>query len=283
MATVNYSFEDMFGELENDSGLDVNMPTGQTPIPVVEDSKSSLLLQAEHPIVVLCLDCSSSMNATDSESGESRIELVKRYARDFINTSVISGVDKDRIELCVIGFDTNVTILKDFAPMSQISDDFSKIQASGWTATYSALTVAVDRARHRKNELNDVGTSCFKPIIFVVTDGRPEGDIEGMREICSKVLAKYVGKDETGKSKMRLIVCGMPGCDMQEMNALCPDSQLVGLRDTDALEEAFKLLTASVAAVSASVVTDDIHLGIKSLEEKGRLMFPRKQAGVLNL
>ncbi len=276
MAT--FDFEEMFGDISADDDIGA-MPIAQEPITVLEESKPSKSLQAEHPVIVLCLDCSGSMAATDSESGQSRIELVKRYASDFVNTNLISGVDKEKVELCVVAFDSNVTILKDFAPMTEISSDFSGLQASGLTVTYSALTVAVNLARRRRNALMEDGVSCFKPIIFVVTDGRPEGDDE-MREACHKVLAKYVDKGEDGKAKMRLIICGIPGCDMKEMNALCKDKQLIGLADVDALDDAFKLLTASVAAVSGSVVTDDVHL---AFDKAKKLLVPNGQGKTLNL
>jgi uncharacterized protein YegL len=220
------------------------------------------------------------MNRTDSESGESRIELIKRYARDFVNTDKISGFDKERIELCIIAFDSNVTVLNDFAPMSEVKDDFSQLNASGLTVTYSALTVAVNLARKRRNSLINDGVACFKPIIFVVTDGKPEGDDE-MKEACHKVLAKYVNKGEDGKAKMRLIVCGLPGCDMKEMNALCQDKQLIGLADVDALGDAFKLLTASVAAVSCSNVNDsDIKV---AFENAKKILVPAGCSKNLNL
>ena len=279
MAT--FTFEDMFGDV-NDTTSDpaVNsMPINQEEIEVVEEGKD-FHEGGEHPIIVLCLDTSFSMSLKDSASGKSRIDLVKEYARDFINTTAIADVDKERVELCVITFDTKVTIIKDFAPMTEVSDDFDYLEAKGLTCTYSALVVAVNAARKRRNELLNTGTPCFKPIIFMVTDGRPEGDDE-MRDGCKKLLARYVDKGEDGKAKMRLVICGMKDCDMKEMNALCQDKQLIGLADTDALDDAFKLLTASVAAVSSSTVSDnDISL---TFENAAKLVTPAGQGKKLTL
>ena len=241
MAVVNTSFEEMFGKIESVPP----MPIVQESIIVIEEG-ADFKKGGEHPIVILCIDTSGSMRFTDSASGESRIDLVKKYAKDFVNTDVISPVDKEKVELCVITFDDKVTIYKDFAPMSEISDDFSALRANGYRATYSALVVAVMQARKRRNLLSASGIPCYKPIIFLLSDGHPEQDDE-MRESCRKVLHQYVDKDENGKAKMRLFICGMGQCDMQEMNALCDDKQIIGLADTDALKEAFQLMNTSVA------------------------------------
>lgn len=273
-----FNFEDMFGsvgDIPNVQDTIENMS-----VEVLEESKEPRVIQAEHPIVVLCLDCSYSMSTKDSSEGVSRIELVKRYAKEFINNNLVQGIDKEKIELCVITFDSNVKILKDFAPVSEISDDFSMLKATGLTSLYSALIIAVSSARKRRDALLADGISCFKPIIFVVTDGKPEGE-DDMREPCRKILAKYVDKGEDGKAKMRLIICGMDRCDMQEMNALCQDKQLIGLRDTDALQEAFKLFTASIASVSSSVVSDDVILAFDKAKDK--LAVPKGQRMELEL
>ncbi|MCR4646750.1 MAG: VWA domain-containing protein [Oscillospiraceae bacterium] len=275
MATV--TFEDMFGDVND---VAESMPIMQEDIEIVEEGQK-WNSQGEHPIIVLVLDCSGSMSIKDSETGEPRIELVKRYAQQFVNTNLIADVDKEKVELCVITYDTDVRILKDFAPMTAISDDFSSLEASGLTATYSALTVAVNAARKRRNEMLNEGVACFKPIIFLVTDGRPEGD-NNMREGCKKVLERYVDKDENGKVRMRLIICGMDQCDMKEMNALCRDKQLIGLQDASALDDAFKMMTASLAAVSSSTVHDsEITLAFKAANSK--LLMPSSQGTAIQL
>lgn len=261
MAVKNFNFDDMF------DFPDDGMPTQQTVAVDIVQEEKEYHPHGEHPIVVLCFDTSGSMYASDSTEGVSRIELVKRYAKDFVNSSAISDIDKERVELCVITFDSSVTILKDFSPMSEIGDDFSMINASGLTSLYSALIIAVHAARKRKNAMLNEGVACFKPIIFLVTDGLPTDD--NMKESCRKVLKQYVDKGDDGKAKMRLIVCGMDQCDMSEMNQLCDEKQILALRNTDALKDVFKLFTASVAAVSQSTVDDELHLAFEQLKNIG--------------
>ena len=56
---------------------------------------------------------------------------------------------------------------------------------------------------------------------------------------------------------LNVVICGMKDCDMKDMNALCQDKQLIGLADTDALEDAFKLLTANLVAFYSAASTTD--------------------------
>jgi len=276
MAVKKFTFDDF--DFPDDIPHQEDVGMAMENVVVIEEEKE-YNPNGQHPIVVLLLDCSGSMGATDSTEGVSRIELVKRYAEKFVNTPVISAVDKERVELCVIAFDSGVTILKDFGPMSDVNSDFSALQANGLTSLYTALIVGVQLARRRRNALMNDGAECFKPILFLVTDGAPTDS--DLMEDCRKVLKHYVDKDDNGKAKMRLIICGMDQCNMTEMNNLCEDKQILALRDTDALQDAFKLLTASVAAVSQSNVTDDVHLAMDKISKK--IGWLRGTSSVLNL
>ena len=106
MAVKNFNFDDMFDFPDDD------MPTQQAVVVDIVQEEKEYHPHGEHPIVVLCLDTSGSMNASDSTEGVSRIELVKRYAKDFVNSSAISDIDKERVELCVITFDSSINVFK---------------------------------------------------------------------------------------------------------------------------------------------------------------------------
>ena len=253
----------------------------QTPIDnvVVIEQEVEPRKGGQHPIVVLVLDRSGSMNATDTEENVSRIELVKRYAKDFVNTQSISAADKELIEFCVVTFGSDVEILQDFTPMSESKVDFDSLQAGGLTSLYSALIVAVKLARERKNKLIATGTPCFKPVIFLVTDGRPEGENDlKMEDACRQILHSYVDAEDGKSPRMRLFVCGMDKCDMSLMDSLCDDKQIIALRNADALKEAFALLTKSVAAMSVSDVNDLLHLSFENIENLGVLKGHQKVA-----
>jgi len=204
--------------------------------------------------VVLLLDCSGSMSTTDSTERVSRIEIMKRCLKNFVNTTVISNIDKERIDLCVIAFDSNVTIVKGFTSMSEIGDDFSTLRASGSTSLYSALIIGVQLARRRRNEIMNAGVGCFKPILFLITGSAPTD--KSSKEECQKIL-KHCVNNVYGKAKMHLVICGMEQCNMNEMNNLCAEKTLIALRSADALEEAFKLLTSAVVSYWAVHTSDE--------------------------
>ncbi|MCR4646749.1 MAG: VWA domain-containing protein [Oscillospiraceae bacterium] len=228
------SFKDMFGDV---SDMAEDLPIMQEDIEIVEEGKK-WICQGEHVIIVLVLDCSATMGIQDSKTGEPRIELLRRFAQKCVNTDQISDVDKEKVDFCVITYDSKVRILKDFAPLTAISDDFSSLEATGQAAAYSALTVAVNAARKRRNAMMNEGVACLKPVILMVTDGLPAGD-DDMKEGCKKLLARYVDKDENGNTRMHLIICGMHNFYMEEMDTLCKDKQLISVNE---LEDAFKKL-----------------------------------------
>ncbi len=240
-----------------DTLTDVQVPLDQTPITVLDPGQAvgelGDALKAENSIVVLLLDVSGSMSTKDSVTGEARIELVKQAVLDFLQTNQIAQTDKDRCNLCIIAFDSKVTIVSGFSSMSQKDLEVIKtLEASGATALYSALTIGVLEARKRRNLLIKEGTSCFKPVLFLLTDGEPYGDDE-MLEPCKKVLARYVDG-----GKMKLVIAGFADGlkSMKAMQELCQEKQLIALQDADAIKDLFQLITASVATLSSSNVTD---------------------------
>ena len=241
------------------------------------EEKPYIVPEGQHGVVVLCIDKSGSMSADDSSSGISRMELVNQHTRDLINTNIIKGVDKETMDMCIISFDSNVNIEKDFAPMSMIDDDID-MQASGMTSLYSALIVAVQAARRRRNQMINDGIECFKPVIFLLTDGAPTDT--KMKATCRKVLEKYVDKNSDGKAKMNLVVCGMDQCDMSAMAELSPDAKIIGLANTDAINDVFEMIKHSLAAISQSDVSDEIRLAFDSLNGLGVI---KGQSRSLNL
>ena len=87
------------------------------------------------------------------------------------------------------------------------------------------------------------------------------------------MLAKYIDEeDKDQKTRMRLVVAGLDQCDMTKMNSLCEKIQLIGLSETDAIEQLFKIMIASIAAVSGSNLGDDVHLGVESLKKSGKIL-----------
>ena len=230
-------------------------------VPVEQEEKDPIAVNENHYIVALCLDKSGSMSITDSVLGKSRMELVNECAQKFVNTTELSTLDKEKVDLCVITFDSNVEIEKDFAPMSIIGDDFN-LKCSGGTSLYKAMILACDKVRQRKNMLAAKGTPLFRPLVLVLTDGEPTDG--KYRETCKKVLAERVD----GK-KNDLIICGFGSADMPAMNSLCNNAQLVMLRNTDAIQQVFSMLSKSLAVASQSNVSDAIHLAMNELNNLG--------------
>lgn len=234
----------------------VNEPTNPQDM-----ERESINKAMQHSVAVLCLDRSGSMAAEDSSQKLPRIDLVNQGARDFINNTVMTQLDKENTDIEIMAFGSEVSIAKGFAPMSTIEPDFS-FTASGSTHLYSTLLVAISDARKRRNELIKAGAETRKPAIFVITDGMPTDD--DMKETCNKVLKEYIDK-----RKMSLIVFCLPGCDPTEMKELCDNVQVIALRNVDAIAQAFALVSHSLAAVSDSDVNSNLAIAVQGLNDLG--------------
>src|ERR1043166_9738593 len=118
---------------------------------------------------VLLLDTSGSMK------GEA-IEALNEGIRAFLLSVVKDPLASSRVEVAVVTFDNEVKVLQDFVTVDQFEPP--TLAASGQTKMGSAIIKALDMIQDRKATYKANGVAYYRPWVFMITDGEPQGDPE---------------------------------------------------------------------------------------------------------
>ncbi|MBU0757743.1 MAG: VWA domain-containing protein, partial [Nanoarchaeota archaeon] len=134
-----------------------------TPVPEVFVCTDDIMNTTGVPVdIFLVIDNSGSMRSSTT-TGETKIDLVKRSAKNFINLNEWITTDT----LGIISFSTTAELIQDRIPMTSqnkgiLSDAVDTIYAEDWTAVGDALKLAVDNIK--------TGTGSRK-FVLLLSDG----------------------------------------------------------------------------------------------------------------
>src|SRR5437667_8789477 len=120
---------------------------------------------------VLLLDTSGSMK------GEA-IDALNEGIRAFQVSVVKDPLASRRVEVAVVTFDNEVKVLQDFVTADQFEPP--ALAAAGQTKMGSAIIKALDMIQDRKATYKSNGVAYYRPWVFMITDGEPQGDPESV-------------------------------------------------------------------------------------------------------
>ncbi|MBV9326652.1 MAG: VWA domain-containing protein [Chloroflexi bacterium] len=122
----------------------------------------------------LLLDTSGSMSGDRIREVNDGIKLVHATLSD----PDFDSVARDTVELAIMTFDSQITLIQDFALAKDIAD-LPTLTAQNQTFLGQALIEALDCTEQRKQFYRQVGSPHFRPLIFLLSDGMPEGEPPG--------------------------------------------------------------------------------------------------------
>lgn len=205
-----------------------------------------------HLACVLLLDTSGSMSGGP-------IESLNRGINTFIQQTSMDEMAKKRVDVAIIAFDDEPRIVTDFTPISQLEP--VHLEAGGRTSMGAAINIAIDKVKERNRFYASLGAPCFKPWIFMITDGVPTDDIT------TAVQRIQEEKNKGTYGKLKFFAVGVNGYDRETLHKL---TQLViELENTD-FTGIFNWVSESMSIISVSRVNDNIQLGM--LPENARFI-----------
>jgi uncharacterized protein YegL len=193
---------------------------------------------------VLLLDTSGSML---NEPINALNEGLKAFKDDLIKDPLASK----RVEVAVVSFNNEVTVIQDFVT----ADDFEPptLTAQGLTFMGIAINEALDMVEARKAQYRANSIAYYRPWIFMITDGEPQGEPEDAIQRASQRV-----KTDEANGRVAFFAVGVQTANMEKLKTISVREpvKLIGLN----FVKMFLWLSKSTQAVSHSKLDQQVPL-----------------------
>jgi len=193
---------------------------------------------------ILLLDTSGSMSGNP-------INALSQGLQTFKNALTEDGLASRRVEIAIVTFDSKVNVVQDFVTADQFEP--TSLNAGGATAMGTGIITALDMVQKRKTQYRENGISYYRPWIFMITDGEPQGED---KEVIDQA-AQRIRTEEENKG-IAFFAVGVEGANMEKLQTIVARApvKLNGLNFGDM----FVWLSASMQRVSHSKVDEQVDL-----------------------
>lgn len=193
---------------------------------------------------VLLLDTSGSMQGAP-------IAALNEGLRAFKNDLIRDPLASRRVELAVISFNSSVEIIQDFVTADQFESP--TLEAQGMTMMGSGIHQALDLIQARKAQYRANGVVYYRPWVFMITDGEPQGEPADVVEQATRRI-----KEDEDNKRVAFFAVGVESANMDRLSQIVVRTpvKLIGLN----FVEMFVWLSRSTQAVSRSRVDEQVAL-----------------------
>ena len=193
---------------------------------------------------VLLLDTSGSMQGA-------AIDALNQGLLSFKDELTKNSLASRRVEVSIVTFDSNINVVQDFVTADQFTPPI--LTAQGLTSMGAGIHKSLDLIQERKAQYRSNGVAYYRPWIFMITDGEPQGELDEVIDQASQRLQS----DESNK-RVAFFSVGVENANMTRLSQLAVRTplKLKGLN----FVELFVWLSASMSAVSHSKVDEQVAL-----------------------
>lgn len=195
-----------------------------------------------HMACVLLLDTSGSMVGDP-------INSLNRAINDFKEQTSMDELAQKRVDIAIIEFNDTARVVQEFTPLSMMQP--VTLSATGCTAMGAGIELAIDKVKERNRFYASMGTPCYKPWIFMITDGAPTDDISNARQ-------RIIDEESKGThGKLKFWAVGVPGYDKDTLTSLT--KRCIALDEAN-FKGIFDWLSESMVTISVSRVDENPQL-----------------------
>lgn len=193
---------------------------------------------------VLLIDTSGSMQGAS-------IEALNEGLWSFKDDLKKNSLAARRVEVGIITFDSEINMLQNFVTADQFEPP--RLTANGLTNMGAGIHKALDMVQARKSEYRTNGIAYYRPWVFMITDGEPQGELDQVVEQATRRL-----HDDEANKRVAFFTVGVENANMTRLSQISVRTplKLNGLNFT----EMFLWLSASMTAVSYSKVDEQVAL-----------------------
>ena len=198
-------------------------------------------LSEPHVACCLLVDTSGSMNSNG------KINQLNAALRDFRETVCADPLSRMRVDICVIAFASDATIVTPFCPITQFVPP--TLTAHGETCMAKGIRFALEAVHEQVSKYHAAGVECFKPFVLMITDGYPTDETAGIENLIA-------ARESQGRyGHLRFHAFGVKGANMDLLARL---TKRVLAIDKNAFNEIFNWASRTMQIISHSRTSDTI-------------------------
>lgn len=205
--------------------------------------KKIAALNEPHMACALLLDTSGSM------SGRA-IKNLSDGVRRFKQQLLMDKEAKKRVDVAIITFDSEVKVISDFMPVTQMPTP--ALVANGRTDMAAGIQTAINMVRERTQMYSSLGTPCYKPWIFMITDGEANSEPQDMEEAARRIRLE---EEKGSRGHLAFWALGIDDYNPEQLFSLT--RRVVELKDQD-FSGIFDWLSESMVTISHSRIDENI-------------------------
>ena len=206
--------------------------------PSLEDTTEFADNPEDRCACVLLLDTSGSMAGN-------RIRMVNDAIKHFKDEVSNDRLTALRVEVAIVAFNHQVSLVQDFVTVRNFQPP--ELSAIGGTKMAAAINLALDTLDQRKKQYRSNSIGYYRPIVLLLTDGRPEHDTP---EEIDQAIARIA--QEEGGRHVAFFAFGLDRSDMPMLAKFTtPQRPALHVQDAD-IDRIFQWLANSVSQISSS-------------------------------
>ncbi len=183
--------------------------------------------------------------------GGAPIEALNAGLQTFCEELNKDDLARKRVEVAIVSFDSQVKVIQDFVTADRFEAPI--LRAQGMTSMGTGIEQALDLIADRKFQYRNNGVTYYRPWVFLITDGEPQGESDdAVRRAVDRLR-----DDETGK-RVAFFAVGVENANMKRLSEISVRAplKLQGLN----FREMFVWLSASMQRVSNSKPDEQVPL-----------------------
>lgn len=192
---------------------------------------------------VLLVDTSSSMSGDPIQ----KLNDALGSLRDAMKADDLVRM---RVEVAVVSFGDGIHVVSDFATVDHFTTPV--LTTAGLTPMGEAVEKALDMIESRKAEYKQHGIMYYRPWIFMITDGEPQGEPQ-------EVVQQAISRAQTAQEHKHVtfFAIGVENANEQILNQFTPRTlKLRGLE----FEKLFEFLSNSFASLVETQPGDQVRM-----------------------
>jgi uncharacterized protein YegL len=193
---------------------------------------------------VLLLDTSGSMAGAPIEALTAGLEAFK-----FDLT--VDPIAARRVEVAVVTFNAAVTVVQDFVTPDQFEVPYLAPQGSTFMA--GAIEKGLELVEQRKARYRANDVAYYRPWLFLITDGEPQGEPQGAVEAAARRV-----REAEAQKRVAFFAVGVEGANIERLGRIAVRAPL-RLRGLD-FRSMFVWLSRSMQTIAHSRPEDRVAL-----------------------